>query len=212
MKTEASTILASSFWFWDKPSWGWAEVWALLAIALVSVALSALIRPPERFFSFALINGTDNRWSTSKASVALWTFALIFAFLAILFHTRGDGLDNLKLSSQYLALIGIPAGAAVGAKAITQNKVDKGQLTKNKQASPPDALEGTAQLFSDDSGNVDLLDAQYFAFSLLLLAYFFAQFLSSESTRLPTLPHTLVGLSGVSAASYIVKKGVKNTP
>ena len=208
----ASTILASSFWFWDKPSWGWAEVWALLAIVLVSVALSALIQPKEKYFAFALINGFDNRWSTSKASVVLWTFGVIFAFLAILIHTRGDGLDNLKLSSQYLALLGIPAGAAVGAKAITQNKAETGQLTKTPERSPPDALKGTAQLFSDDGGNVDLLDAQYFAFSLLLLAYFFAQFLSSESPKLPTLPHTLVGLSGVSAASYIVKKGVKNTP
>jgi hypothetical protein len=208
-------ILASSFWFWDKPSWGWAEVWALLAIVLVSVILSRLIKPPEnseKSFAFALINGMDNRWSTSKASVALWTFGVLFAFLAILIHTRGDGLDNLKLSSQYLALLGIPAGAAVGAKAITQNKVDKGELEKTKQTNPPDALKGTAQLFSDDSGNVDLLDAQYLAFSLLLLAYFFTQFLSSESTTLPNLPDTLVGLSGVSAASYIVKKGVKNTP
>jgi hypothetical protein len=115
-----------------------------VAIALVSVALSGLIRPPEKFFSFALC------WSTSKASVALWTFGLIFAFLAILIHTRGDGLDNLKLSSQYLALLGIPAGAAMGAKAITQNKINKGQLTKHNASSPPDALQGTAQLFSDD--------------------------------------------------------------
>jgi hypothetical protein len=204
-------VFASSFWFWDKPGWGWAEVWALLAIVLVSVALSALIRPKEKYFAFALINGFDNRWSTSKASVALWTFGVIFAFLAILIHTRGNGLDNLKLSSQYLALLGIPAGAAVGAKAITQNKADTGQLTKTKENTPPDALKGTAQLFSDDSGNVDLLDAQYFAFSLLLLAYFFTQFLSSESTTLPSLPETLVALSGVSAASYLVKKGVKNT-
>jgi hypothetical protein len=207
-------IVASNFWFWDKPSWGWAEVWALLAIVLVFVALSALLQPPansEKRFALALINGMDNRWSTSKASVALWTFGLIFAFLTILIHTRGDGLDNLTLSSQYLALLGIPAGAALSAKAITQNKVDKGELKKTEQTRPPDPLKGTAQLFSDDSGNVDLADAQYFAFSLLLLAYFFAQFLSSESTTLPNLPDTLVGLSGVSAASYIVKKGVKNT-
>jgi hypothetical protein len=204
-------IVASSFWFWDQPSWGWAEVWALLALVLVSVALSALIRPPEKYFSIALINGHDNRWSTSKASAALWTFGLIFAFVTILIHTRGDGLDDLKLSNQYLALLGIPAGAAVGAKAITQNKTATGQLEKPRADAPPDPLKGSGQLFSDDEGNVDLLDAQYFAFSLVLLAYFFTQFLSAEFTTLPNLPDTLVGLSGVSAASYIVKKAVKNT-
>ena len=99
----------------------------------------------------------------------------------------------------------------MGAKAITQNKTSTGQLQKTNKRDPPDPLKGAGQLFSADDGNVDLLDAQYFACSLVLLAYFFAQFLSAESPKLPVLPHTLVALSGVSAASYIAKKGVKNT-
>jgi hypothetical protein len=70
--------------------------------------------------------------------------------------------------------------------------------------------EQFGQLFSADDGNADLLDSQYFAFSLLLLGYSLLQFLTGESTVLPRLPDTLVGLTGVSAVGYVAKKGVTN--
>src|SRR5690348_7068996 len=131
-------IVASSFWFWDKPSWGWAEFWALLILLVPSLLIRVTYmtvadpgpagKPSEKRkqpFALALVNGADNRWSTSKASVVIWTYAVLFAFVAILLHTRGHGLTDLKLSDQYLLLLGIPTGAAVAAKAITQDKVDQ---------------------------------------------------------------------------------------
>jgi len=201
-------VVASSFWFWDKPSWGEAELWALAFLLIPSFFLR---RGGSRFIA-GLILGKDNRWSTSKASVALWTYAVLFAFIAILLHTRGQGLNDIELSDQYLLLLGIPSAAAVGAAGITQSKISAGTLVKPPAPSPPNALEGIGQLVSDDNGNADLLDAQYFAFSLLLLAYFLLQFLTAESTTLPTLPGTLVGLSGVSAVSYLAKKGLQTNP
>jgi hypothetical protein len=198
-------VVAASYWFWNRPSWGWAEVWALLFLLGPSLALPA----GGTRFLLSLINGTDNRWSTSKASALLWTYAVLFAFLAILLHTRGHGLDNLKLSDQYLLLLGIPAATAVSAKAITQSKVANGDLVKPLAAKPA-GVSGVGQLFSADDGRADLLDSQYFAFSLVLLLYFLLQFLTGESTVLPKLPDTLVGLTGVSAVGYVAKKGVIN--
>ena len=201
-------MIASSYWFWAHPSWGAAEVWALLFLLVPSLAF----RTEGKSFLSSLVNGADNRWSTSKVSVVMWTYAVVWAFLAILLHTRGHGLDNIKLSSQYLLLLGIPGAAAVSAKAITQSKVASDPTyNKVKAPAPPNALQGIGQLVSDDSGQSDLLDAQYFIFSLLLLAYFLTQFLSGESSTLPVLPDTLVGLTGVSAVTYVAKKGVKNT-
>ena len=145
----------------------------------------------------------------------LWTYAVVWAFLAILLHTRGQGLDNIKLSSQYLLLLGIPGAAAVSAKAITQSKIASDPAYKQakvKATAPPNALQGVGQLVSDDSVQSDLLDVQYFMFSLLLLGYFLAQFLSGESSTLPVLPDTLVGLTGVSAVTYVAKQGGNNTP
>src|SRR5262245_6571403 len=201
-----TTILAS-FWFWDRPDWGWAEVWALVILFVPSFALSINGR---RFF-LGLITGADNRWSTSKTSVVLWTYGLLFAFVTILLHTRGDGLNDLELSDQYLLLLGIPTGAAVGAQAITQSKMQQDPTYKTPASAPPNTLQGIGQLVRDEAGNADLLYGQYFLFNLLLLGYFITQFLSAESTTLPNLPDTLVGLTGVSATGYVAKKGVKNT-
>jgi hypothetical protein len=201
-------VVASSFWFWDKPSWGEAELWALAFLLIPSFFLR---RGGSRFV-VSLILGNDNRWSTSKASVVLWTYAVLFAFIAILLHTRGQGLDDIELSDQYLLLLGIPTGAAIGAAGIAQSKLAAGTLVKVSALSPPTALQGIGQLFSDDSGEADLLDAQYLAFSVLLLAYFLTQFLTAESTTLPTLPGTLVGLSGVSGVGYLAKKGLQTSP
>jgi len=215
-------VIVANYWFWDHPDWGWAEVWALAFLLIPSFAVQVTKELPSNMtgtkvtakqpFFLALINGTDNRWSTSKASVVLWTYGVLFAFVAILLHTRGHGLDNLKLSDQYLLLLGIPTAAAVGAKAITQSKVKDPNFKKKTADALPNPLTGTGQLFSDDSGDADLLDSQYFLFSLLLLGYFLIQFVSAESTILPKLPDTLVGLTGVSAVGYTAKKGVKNTP
>jgi hypothetical protein len=200
-------VIASSYWFWSHPSWGAAEVWALLLLLVPSLAF----RTDGTSFLSSLVNGADNRWSTSKVSVVLWTYAVVWAFVVVLLHTHGHGLGNAKLSSQYLLLLGIPGAAAVSAKAITQTKAAEPAYNKTQADKAPNALTGIGQLVSDDSGNSDLLDAQYFMFTLLLLGYFLVLFLSSESATLPVLPDTLVGLTGVSAVTYVAKKGVKNT-
>ena len=200
--------IGSSFWFWDKPSWGEAELWALLFVFVPSF----FIRVGGQRLIVGLFIGKDNRWSTSKLSVVLWTYAVLFAFVAILLHTRGRGLDNISLSDQYLLLLGVPAGSAVAAAWVTQSRIQMGTLAKVSAPSPPNTLDGLGQLVSDDAGNADLLDTQYFAFNLLLVAYFLMQFLTGESPKLPELPGTLVGLTGVSAVSYIAKKGLKTIP
>jgi hypothetical protein len=64
-------------------------------------------------------------------------------------------------------------------------------------------------LVANDSGQPDLLDFQYFGFTLILLAYFFTRFLGNEALGLPELPDTLVALSGVSTTGYLGKKGLR---
>ena len=195
-------MLATSYWFWQRPSWGWSEFWALLLVLLLAFAIH---RNGKSFF-YSLILGVDKRWSTSKASATLWTFGLLFVFFVIAFHTGGHGLDHLKLDQQYILLLGIPAGAAVAARAIKQSKTGGVPPADRPQ---PTVVQGLGQLLSDDDGNADLLDSQYFLFSVLLMGYFLLQFMTGESTTLPTLPNTLVGLTGVSAVAYTAKKGTE---
>jgi IPT/TIG domain len=212
-------LAAAHFWFWQTPSWNWAEFWA--AVVLLAVSIIPIEVPRKRReirgrrttkrapLFVALVNGRDGRWSTSKTSAVLWTYAVWFAFVTILLHTNGKGLEHAILKQQYLVLVGIPVAAAVVAKGITQNKVENGDLaTKAPDGVETSLVAGTGQLVTNDSGQPDLLDFQYFGFNLLLLGYFFTRFLGHQDFGLPDLPDSLVALTGVSAAGYVGKKGI----
>jgi hypothetical protein len=176
-----------------------------------------------------LIVGADGRVSTSKVQAALWTGALLYAFLYVLlagWHvwTRPEtprlkalenGLEQLlqhPLQGEYVVLLGIPVAAAIAAKALVSGKILSGSMVK-----PPSTDEGVvagvAETVSNDEGSGDLLDFQYAAFNVILLLYFFAEFLgktsASPASGLPSLPPTLLALSGVSAATYLAKKSLE---
>jgi hypothetical protein len=155
-----------------------------------------------------LINGDDGEWSTSKASVLFWTIALAFAFLAILFHTAGKGLEDAVLKAEYFVVLGIPAAAAIAAKGITLNKIENGNSDKTEEAPNTNVLTGVGQLVSSN-GKTDLLDFQYFIFNLILLGFFLLSFFDDPG-EFPDLPDTLLALSGVAAASYVGKKGLSD--
>jgi hypothetical protein len=136
---------------------------------------------------------------------------------------------NRGLQSEYYVLLGIPLAAAVAARALVTNKVAAGTLTKTPIGSdtPPgnDAssagsadteagassgvVQGLSEIVSNDQGQADLLDFQYFAFNLVTLTFFFVEFLTHPSGGLPDLPTTLIALSGVSAAAYTTKKALE---
>jgi hypothetical protein len=209
--------------FWARPSWEWAYIWALVVVVAPSFILAALNwrddsgGPPRRWL-LGLVQGADNRWSTSKTAIVLWTLAVWWALLAMLVHTHGNGFADQALEAQYLLLLGIPTTAAVAAKAThkgrkltttkTALKVNP-KIEKSKLAEPTvDLVAGVGQLFADDTGMPDLLDTQYFGFTIILLLWFVAQFIADSGAGLPVLPQTLVGLSGVSAAGYAAKKAL----
>jgi hypothetical protein len=211
--------LATIQWFWQRPGWHWAYVWAtfflllptLLALLAWFVSATAFPRTvhPRPFVDF--ISGVDGRWSTSKSGVLLWTGAVWFAFLAILFETHGDGLQHAVLRGEYLVVLGIPAAAALAAKGITTQKVTSGAVsTKAEKPGHSDLIAGVGELVSNDQQRGDLLDFQYFGFNLILLGFFFLQFFGHPAAGLPVLPDTLLALSGVSAASYVGKKGLSD--
>jgi hypothetical protein len=187
------------------PNWNNAELIALVGVAAIWCAI--VWWQPAR----TLVAGVDGRWSTSKTAVALWTTAVLWAFTATLIHEGGSGLSSAAngLNDQYFAVLGIPVAAAVAAKGITLRNIEKSAAIKKKKtpAEPePNPVAGFAQLFSNDDGNADLLDAQYFVFNLLLLAFFVVVFLGNETAGLPQLPSNLVALTGIGSAGYLAKK------
>jgi hypothetical protein len=175
---------------------------ATLRTGQVQRAGSGRPRQPHPFWYVVL--GADNRVSTSKTQFALWTLALAYALLVIAFHDAVYPPGSLD--PRYLLLLGFPAGAAVSAKAITTGQIANGTASKDPVPftgkTPGAAL---SDIVSNDQGNLDLGDAQYFLFNLVALTAFFIAFFHSP-VSLPVLPDTLVGLTSASAAAYVAKK------
>jgi hypothetical protein len=188
--------------------------WIALGIVIVVLGLGAAICVVARDIPKrgGLLNGTDNRWSTSKVSMLLWTLAVLWAFLTLLLRFGGTAIAK-SVPASYFALLGIPSASTLAAKAVTSSRVAAGTLAKTqKKKGTVNPFEGVAEIFCDDTGALDLLDSQYFLFNLVLLGYFIAGFfhvtVSTSNVTLPALPGSLLALSGVSAVSYIGKKGL----
>ena len=112
-------------------------------------------------------------------------------------------------------LLGLPIAAAVFAKASAEARERRrGASGTTKDAAPAEGVgvsAGLGEVVSNDHGDLDLLDAQYAAFTLLLVLLFLVQLLSRPLDGLPALPETLLVLSGVTTGSYAVKKHLQNT-
>jgi hypothetical protein len=180
----------------------------------------------------SLVIGKDGRASTSKWQAVLWTFAVIYVFAFMLVWGRSSDCSatntnracvearagrtafnnfvNTDLQSEYYVLMGFPITAALAAKALTTNKVISGTVVKPPLEGGEQGLtQSVSEIVGNDEGEADLLDAQYFAFTLLTLAFFAIEFFTHPAKGLPNLPQTLVALSGFSVAAYTTKKALE---
>jgi hypothetical protein len=172
----------------------------------------------------ALYVGADGRWSTSKMQILLWTYAVLFALLAIFIAMQLDsGFDldlpgdkvgktfgDLQFHEEYLILLGGYFAAAVLAKGIKTNKVKEGDVSTSTEVNP-NPIEGIKNLVSDDAGNGDVGDAQFFLFNVLALTVFFVSFVPHLEKGLPDLPMFLVSLTSLSALAYVGKKAAESS-
>ncbi|HEY6279048.1 MAG TPA: IPT/TIG domain-containing protein [Streptosporangiaceae bacterium] len=159
-------------------------------------------QPPRRRIWYLFL-GADDRVSTSKVQFALWTLALSFALLVIAFHDVV--YPPSALDPRYLLLLGFPAGAAVAAKGITLAQISNSVVSKAAAHGKKTPRTAIAEIVSNDYGDLDLGDAQYFLFNLVALVAFFIAFFN-DPIQLPVLPATLVGLTSASATAYVAKK------
>lgn len=214
---------------------------AVVCLAVVTLVFHLILRavgrsqvPPQRRGLLSLVVGTDLRTSTSKTQLALWTYAIAVVLIAVLFLGRSWGCDascrtahksTLALKgedndpfasgfqAEYLILLGFPGLAAVIAKGITSKRYEDKEVLKDPATADRGLSAHLADVVSDDSGKGDLGDFQYFVFNAIALGYFFVGWLDAPSKGLPSLPDTLVALTGSSAALYVAKKYVeKDTP
>jgi len=157
--------------------------------------------------SRGLLTGSDNRYSTSKFTAALWTgvVAYFFVAMALVLGFDQSRLDTLfgSTSPLYLVFLGGPFAAAVIAKAVVSDASASGSAQKSQAGSPR-----AADVFSDDDGNTDLVDLQYVLFNLIVALIVLVEFLHSPAFGAPAVPSILAGLTGASAATYVANKGL----
>jgi len=218
--------------------------WALGIAALVTLAVVALLSVIVRVGD--LLTGLDDRISTSRVNVALWTVVIAFgittlaafAFGAHEYHIAnpcglpkphphkppdGYGVNGICVSGHaiaaaklglahtfknglapnYLVLLGAPFVALAGSAFIVNRQVGSGNRQKVQSAGPSRFVNA----LTNDDGSADLVDSQYLIFTGVLFFYFITNFIPNPST-LPDLPWGLVGLTGVSAGTYLLNKSV----
>jgi hypothetical protein len=205
------------------------HVWLASAISIVVLLFATwALYGFKHAVLLRLVIGADNRASTSKFQATVWTYAILFALVTLLvgyllyadFDPGWNTFLDEGLNSDYLWLLGIPSVGLVGAKAITQSKVEENPDAKPSK--PDDAgadvltrvRTRTRELASNDNDanpQPALGDLQYLVFNAIAVVYFLSAFLGHPERGLPSLPDTLIALTGVSAASYLSAKAVRKT-
>ncbi len=215
-----------------------------IVVLLVVVEVTAWVANRKSFVATVIL-GEDNRTSTSKTFILMWTLLVAWALAALLIageflHTHAcvtakdlasaaqmckatkppDEVGLLQigwmhflhagLSANYLVLLAIPGGAGLAAKGITQSKTQGTGFKTTKLPGSGNRLQRITEIFNADDGTTDLGDFQYLIFNLITGVYFVTQFLNPDGSGLPTIPDTLLGLTGVSAGLYVGKKAVTN--
>jgi hypothetical protein len=222
----------------------------LVVVALAIVAQIILMRyqarlsaagqsalPPRRQGLKAAVMGHDNRASTSKTQVVLWTAAVVWALIDLLLLARAHSGANLFTTAmtnwrpEYLVLLGFPVVAAATAKAAVGGansghgpatddssmrkmaktlKVSRVYMREPAETDVKGFWAGVAELFTGDDNSVDWGDLQYVVFTLVTLTYFVIQFLAQPANGLPPVPAALLTLTGVSATGYAANKIVSS--
>jgi hypothetical protein len=159
--------------------------------------------PVPRF----LLLGADGRWSTSRTLASLWMLSLVWSIATLAFSNlfgASEGWEAFEVdpvSWQYLLLLGGPVAAAIGAQTLTLLRNEAGEV----KTEPPKGAS-FSQIYTDDEGNLDLIDVQYLAFNALSIAVFLVVFLANVEEGLPEFPGILAALTAATTAAYLARK------
>ena len=185
---------------------GWGLAAAFVFLLVVMWAMNAFRTDEGGFFAW-IIDG-HGRLSTSLTQAALWTLLLSSSFIYFFVESAGRGgafNDALSKSLEtldpvYLLLLGGPFAATVTAGLLVRTKLDADTIQKVDADAPQ-----LKDVVSDDGGNGDLIDAQFFVFNLVAILWFIGS-IASHHDELPTIPPALVGLTSLSALTYTASK------
>jgi hypothetical protein len=145
-------------------------------------------------------------FSLNKVQFGLWT-AIIASVYVYLSLCKGDCADG-SINKTALVLMGISAGAVIASSVIDNKEI--GDNRPRHQNSPSQGF--FLDILSDDNG-VSLHRFQNLAWTIIAMTvYLYKVSEVSGGCQLPELSDTLLALTGISSATYLVMKTQENTP
>ncbi len=226
---------ASPNWFRVQASMWLVTIFVVVILGLLElVARLDPVEERKKFGYLQVIIGADGRISTSKSVVALWTLVFAMALVQLTGMTVFTGLSAQEAFggdwNSFLLLLGGPFASAVAAKGITVAQVSSDPTAKSGTLAAgatavPTTVQTTqtpsaADLVTDDGGTTSLPDTQYVVFSLVAILYFVGAFIhnifrfaygaAESNVTLPDIPPALLGLTSLSALTYVGHKAVRD--
>jgi hypothetical protein len=163
---------------------------------------------------WALVIGQDGRYSNSKVQATAWMAVLLVAYMSTCFIRWWSDMpwqdaSSVGISDNLLAMAGLSATAAGGAKIATATKVASAASEVKSGAAPNFWVD----LFHNDAGDWDIGDAQM----ILVTAFAIALFVVNMTTfwmdlplaahiDLPSPTNALTFAFGGSLGGYLAKK------
>ena len=208
-----------------------AAAFALLTLLVLEKASTGAVKTKRRIGFTQVVLGADGRLSTSKTVTALWTMYFVLALVLLTTLTFTASLSAKEAFggdwNAYFLLLGGPFAAAVAAKGIVTAKVQKDPASKtNTTGASESAVDTTdttqadataGDIIMNDNGDTDLVDTQYTLFTVVAIAYFVGTLVvttidyvhgSRAAVGLPEIPSALLGLTSLSALTYVGNKTV----
>lgn len=192
----------------------------LIGSALTLLALAAVLLPGRLRW---LIVGEDNRYSTSKFQMLLWSWCVLTVYLAttvLRWVDVGIGAnDGIAIPTTLLALAGMSTLTFAGAKLITTSRIERSGEEGAKTA-PLTGPRFPRDLVNDDSGHrPDIGDTQMLLITVVAVAMYLAvanhwlgTFPATGPITLPEIDGTLLGALGIGQGAYLAKKYAGDAP
>jgi hypothetical protein len=192
------------------PYWGWFGALTVLALWFLSATLTNDWNP------FALAMGADNRLSTSKFQVWLWTAAVGFGYMMVYADraiSQGHYEPLTAIPQNVLIALGISVTSAVAAQAITGSKAAADPNAPRPKATP--SYDPSALVRNDDQSTASLTKVQVLFWTLISVVVFLVTAFDTVGSiatcvpsgtaacGLPDIDTTLMLFMGLGHATYI---------
>ncbi|PVD52245.1 hypothetical protein DC498_11010 [Terrimonas sp.] len=152
------------------------------------------------------LSHTNAPFSLTKVQFGIWTVIIASAYI-YLSLCKGDlNLDSINKTA--LVLMGIFAGTTVASSVIDKNEINDNRPRHQNRPSKGFFID----ILSDDNG-ISLHRFQNFAWTMIAIIVYLYKLAGADAvSALPELSDTLLALTGISSATYLVLKTKENDP